>query len=148
MRKCYILLYVIYVIYFAGEECKALEGFFYRNSEKAYQGTQETLEERYGSSFIVQRAFREKFTKWPIVAANDPRVLREFADFLQGSVEAISHVQGLAILNDCEENHKLLKKLPEWSVHRWSRTVVEDQFQDYPTFSHFAEFVQKEARIA
>ncbi|CAH2307035.1 Hypothetical predicted protein [Pelobates cultripes] len=67
-----------------------------------------------------------------------------------GCVEAIPHVKGLAILNDCEENHKLLKKLPEWIVRRWSRIVVDelDKSQEYPTFAHFTEFLQKDAKIA
>ncbi len=64
--------------------------------------------------------------KWPNIAANYPIALREFADFLQGCVEAIPHVKGLGILNDCEENYKLLKKLPEWMMRRWSRIVVEE----------------------
>lgn len=76
--------------------------------------------------------------------------LREFADFLQGCVEAIPHVKGLAILNDCEQNHKLLKKLPDWIMRRWSRIVVGelDESGDYPSFACFTEFMQKEARIA
>ncbi|KAG1968718.1 nek6 [Pimephales promelas] len=136
--------------YLAGEARKAVEGFFYRNSEKAYQGAWAVLQDRYGSPFIVQRAFRDKLMKWPKIAANDPIALREFADFLQGCVEAIPHVKGLGILNDCEENHKLLKKLPEWMVRRWSRIVVEelDRSGDYPSFVHFTEFMQTEARIA
>ncbi|XP_067276268.1 uncharacterized protein [Pseudorasbora parva] len=136
--------------YLAGEARKAVEGFFYRNSENAYQGAWAVLEDRYGSPFIVQSAFREKLMKWPKIPVNDPIALREFADFLQGCVEAIPHVKGLSILNDCEENHKLLKKLPEWMVRRWSRIVVEelDRSGDYPSFMHFTEFVQTEARIA
>lgn len=65
-------------------------------------------------------------------------------------MEAIPHVKGLAILNDCEENHKLLKKLPEWSVRRWSGIVVDelDKSQEYPSFDRFTEFLQKEAKIA
>lgn len=72
--------------------------------------------------------------KWPKIAANDPKAVREFADFLQSCLEAIPHVKGLSILNDCEENQKLLKKLPEWMVRRWSRIVVEelDRSGDYP----------------
>nr|XP_043906906.1 uncharacterized protein LOC122785246 [Solea senegalensis] len=136
--------------YLAGEARKAVEGFFYRNSEDAYQGAWAVLQDRYGSPFVVQRAFRDKLIKWPRLAANDPIALREFADFLQGCVEAIPHVKGLAILNDCEENHKLLKKLPEWMVRRWGRIVVEelDKSGDYPSFKQFTEFMQKEARIA
>ena len=82
--------------------------------------------------------------------SNDPAALGEFADFLQSCAEATPHVKGLAILNDCEENHKLLKKLPESMAHRWSRIVVNelDKSQEYPTFARFTEFMQKEARIA
>lgn len=134
----------------AGEARKAVEGFFYRNSEDAYQGCWRVLEQRYGNSCIVQRAFREKFMRWPKVGANDPLSLREFTDFLQGCVEAIPHVKGLAILNDCEENYKLLKKLPEWIVRKWNKIVVEelDMTGDYPSFKRFAEFLQKESKIA
>nr|XP_033951031.1 uncharacterized protein LOC117455577 [Pseudochaenichthys georgianus]XP_033951039.1 uncharacterized protein LOC117455577 [Pseudochaenichthys georgianus] len=136
--------------YLAGEARKAVEGFFYRNSEDAYHSAWAVLQDRYGNPFIVQKAFRDKLMKWPKIDLNDPIALREFADFLQGCVEAIPHVKGLSILNDCEENHKLLQKLPEWMVHRWSRILVEelDKFGDYPSFARFTEFTQKEARIA
>lgn len=136
--------------YLAGEAGKAIECFFFRNAEDAYQGAWAVLQDRYGSPFIVQRSFRERLAKWPKIAANDPIALREFADFLQGCVEAIPHIKGLAILNDCEENHKLLKKLPDWIVRRWSRIVVGelDESGDYPSFACFTEFMQREARIA
>ncbi|XP_040191273.1 uncharacterized protein LOC120924392 [Rana temporaria] len=136
--------------YLGGEARKAVEGFFYRNSEDAYLGAWGILQDRYGGPFIVQRAFRERLAKWPKISANDPVALREFADFLQGCVEAIPHVKGLAILNDCEENHKLLKKLPEWIVRRWGRIAVDelDKSQEYPTFARFTEFLQREAKIA
>ncbi|XP_073718035.1 uncharacterized protein [Misgurnus anguillicaudatus] len=136
--------------YLAGEARKAVEGFFFHNSEQAYKGAWAVLQDRYGSPFIVQRAFRDKLTKWPKIAANDPIALREFADFLQGCVEAIPHVKGLSILNDCEENHKLLKKLPEWMIRRWSRIVVEelDRSGEFPSFAHFTGFMQEEARVA
>lgn len=104
--------------YLSGEARKAVEGFFYLNSENAYQGAWAVFHDRYGSPFIVQRAFRDRLMKWPKIAANDPIALREFADFLQGCVEATPHVKGLDILNYCEENHKLLKKLPEWMMRR------------------------------
>ncbi len=125
--------------YLAGDARKAVDGFFYCNSEDAYRGAWAVLDDRYGDPFIVQRAFRERLMKWPKITANDPRSLREFADFLQGCAEAMHHVKGLSILNDCEENHKLLKKLPEWMVRRWSRIVVEelDQYGNYPSLLQF-----------
>ncbi|KAL0961640.1 hypothetical protein UPYG_G00353580 [Umbra pygmaea] len=88
--------------------------------------------------------------KWPKVGTSDPTALREFADFLQGCVEAMPHVKVLAILDDCEENHKLLKKLPDWFTRRWSRVITKrlDESGNYPSFSCFTSFIQKEARIA
>lgn len=55
------------------------------------------------------------------------------------------HVKGLSILNDSEENRKLLKKLPDWIVRKWSRIVVNELYAsgEYPTFGHFTEFLQK-----
>ncbi len=136
--------------YLAGEARKAVEGFFYRDSESAYNGAWKVLQDRYGNPFIIQKAFRDKLMRWPKINTNDPLALQEFADFLQGCTEAIPHVKGLAILNDCEENHKLLKKLPEWIVRKWSRIVVEelDTSGSYPDLACFTKFLSKEARIA
>lgn len=136
--------------YLAGEARKAVEGFFYRDTEDAYNGAWNVLQDRYGNPFIVQKAFRDKLIKWPKIPTNDPRALQEFSDFLQSCTEAIPHVSGLAILNDCEENQKLLKKLPEWIVRKWSRIVVDelDTSGNYPNFACFAEFLKREARIA
>ncbi|XP_065108476.1 uncharacterized protein [Paramisgurnus dabryanus] len=136
--------------YLAGEARKAVEGFFYRDSESAYNGAWKVLQDRYGDPFIIQKAFRDKLTRWPRINTNDPLALQEFADFLQGCTEAIPYVKGLAILNDCEENHKLLKKLPEWIVRKWSRIIVEelDTSGSYPDLACFTRFLSKEARIA
>ncbi len=49
-----------------------MEGFFYHNSDDAYQGAWAVLQDRYGSPFVVQRAFRDKLMKWPKISANDP----------------------------------------------------------------------------
>ncbi|XP_039463550.1 uncharacterized protein LOC120436748 isoform X2 [Oreochromis aureus] len=135
--------------YLTGEARKAV-GFFYQDSENAYKGAWKVLEDRYGNPFIIQKAFRDKLMRWPKISANDPLALREFADFLKGCSEAIPHVKGLAILNDCEENHKLLKKLPEWIVRKWSRTVVDelDESGTYPNLACFTDFLSREARIA
>ncbi|XP_051281790.1 uncharacterized protein LOC127377717 [Dicentrarchus labrax] len=136
--------------YLAGEARKAVEGFFYRDSENAYNGAWEVLQYRYGNPFIIQKAFQDKLLRWPKINTNDPLALQEFTDFLQGCTEAIPHVKGLAILNDCEENHKLFKKLPEWIVRKWSRIVVEelDTSGSYPDLACFTKFLSKEARIA
>ena len=134
--------------YLAGEARKAVEGFFYRSSEDAYRGAWSVLKDRYGSPFVVQKPFRDKLMKWPKIGQSDSFALRDFSDLLKSC--AMPHVKGLAILNDSEENHKLLKKLPDWIVRKWSRVVVGelDKSGEYPSFDHFTEFVQKEARVA
>ncbi|XP_057678097.1 uncharacterized protein LOC130907254 [Corythoichthys intestinalis] len=60
------------------------------------------------------------------------------------------HVQGLKVLDDCEENQKILLKLPDWATTRWNRYVTKrlDEKKEYPSFVEFAEFVAEEARIA
>lgn len=135
--------------YLSGDALKAVEGFFYSTSEDAYKGAWKVLQERYGNPFIVQNAFRDKLAKWPKISSTDPRALRDFADFLQGCAEAIPHVKGLSILDDCEENRKLLKKLPDWIVRKWSRIVVDelDKSESYPNLTCFTEFLNKEVRI-
>ncbi len=110
------MLYVKH--YLVDEARKFVEGFFYRKSEEAYCSSSTLLEERYGNPCIVQKAFRDKLLKWPNISGSDPYALKEFADLLKGCVEATPHIKGLAILNDGNENHKLLMKLPDWIVQQ------------------------------
>ncbi|KAK0132883.1 hypothetical protein N1851_032005 [Merluccius polli] len=136
--------------YIAGEAKSFLEGSFYRKDEEAYQQAWDRLNARYGNSFVVQRAFREKLNTWPRIGGKEFLKLREFSDFLQTCSSAMSHIKGLQVLNDCEENQKMLAKLPEWVTSRWNRYVTEqlDRGQEYPSFHEFASYIAKEARIA
>ncbi|KAK7882990.1 hypothetical protein WMY93_029164 [Mugilogobius chulae] len=136
--------------YIAGEAKSTLEGSFYRKDKEAYQQAWDRLNARYGHPFVVQRAFREKLNKWPKIGGKEYVKLREFSDFLQTCSHAMPHIQGLQVLNDCEENQKLLTKLPDWITSRWNRYVTEqlDKGKDYPSFYEFASFISKEARIA
>ncbi|KAK0147385.1 hypothetical protein N1851_013148 [Merluccius polli] len=60
------------------------------------------------------------------------------------------HVQGLKVLDDCEENQRLLQKLPDWATTRWNCYVTKelDAGNPYPGFKKFSDFVAEEARIA
>lgn len=88
---------------------RSTQGFFSRNLENAYVRAWKILQERFGNPFILQKAFRDRLTKWPKISPTNPIALHEFADFLHGCAETIPHVKALAILNDYEENHKMLK---------------------------------------
>lgn len=59
-------------------------------------------------------------------------------------------VQGLKVLDDCEENQKLLQKLPYWVTTHWNQYVTKalDEGEPYPNFEEFSDFVAEETRIA
>ena len=99
---------------------------------------------------MIQRAFREKLNSWPRIEPKESFKLRDFSDFLVTCSSTMPHVPGLQVLNDCEENLKLLKKLPIWATKSWNRYVTWDldKGMPYPTFNEFTEFVVEEARIA
>ncbi len=99
---------------------------------------------------MVQRAFREKLNRWSKIGGLEYIKLREFSDFLQSCSDAMSHIKGLQVLNDCEENQRILVKLPNWVTSRWNHYVTErlHQDKDYPSFSEFASFISREVPIA
>ncbi|XP_058481739.1 uncharacterized protein LOC131457006 [Solea solea] len=136
--------------YVGGPARKTLDGIFYRSDDNAYKDAWNRLNGRYGQPFIIQRAFREKLAKWPRIQPKDAEGLRTFADFLHSCQEAIPHVKGLDILNDCEENQKLIQKLPDWAASQWNRKVTQSlkDRQEFPNFQDFVGFMLMEAEIA
>ena len=127
-----------------------LDGTFFRNDDEAYQDAWNKLTRRFGQPFAIQRAFREKLTNWPRIQPKDAEGLRNVYDFLNACQDAMPHVKGLDILNDCEENQKLVYKLPDWAASRWNRQATRslNDRQEFPSFKDFAIFVSTEAEIA
>ncbi|XP_038165126.1 uncharacterized protein LOC119799356 [Cyprinodon tularosa] len=136
--------------YVGGPARRTLEGTFYRNDDEAYKDAWNKLDDRYGQAFIIQRAFRDKLTNWPKLQPRDAEALRDFADFLNACQDAMTHVKSLEILNDCEENKKLVHKLPEWLASRWNRKTTEalKEKKEFPSFKDFATFMAMEAEVA
>lgn len=136
--------------YVSGPARKCLEGTFFRNDEEAYKDAWEKLNQRYGQTFVIQRAFRDKLANWPRIQSKDAEGLRNFADFINSCMLAIPHVKGLEILNDCKENQKLIQKLPDWAAARWNRHVTKTLMdgKEFPSFSDFAAFLSLEAEVA
>nr|XP_055062625.1 uncharacterized protein LOC129445442 [Misgurnus anguillicaudatus] len=128
--------------YVTGPARKCLEGTFFRNDEEAYKDAWDKLNQRYGQPFVIQKAFRERLANWPKVQPRDADGLRAFEDFI--------NVKGLQILNDSEENQKLLHKLPDWINARWNRQVTKTLLEggEFPSFSAFASFLSLEAEVA
>ncbi|XP_037113011.1 uncharacterized protein LOC119126082 isoform X2 [Syngnathus acus] len=136
--------------YVGGPARKAIEGYFLLGTDAAYQTALDVLEKRYGSSFMVAKAFRDKLASWPNIGPKESIQLREFSDFLQGCQAAMSQIKSLEVLNDCGENQRMLSKLPDWLTARWNRRVtrMEKENETFPSFDQFVEFVTEEADIA
>lgn len=76
------------------------------------------LKDRCGNPFVVQKAFWDELVKWPEMGPYDCFAQGDFSSFLKGCAEDMPYVKGRAILNDSEENYKLLKMLPQWIVRK------------------------------
>ncbi|CAC5383611.1 unnamed protein product [Mytilus coruscus] len=129
---------------------EVIENFLVLSTEDAYDDAKELLEKRYGDPFIIRNAFRDRLDNWPKVQSRDNIALRKFSDFLKQCLSAMKTMGTLNALNDDRENRKLLSKLPDWVVTRWSRIVAKhkEDKREFPSFQTFVDFVEKEAIIA
>ncbi|KAJ8351224.1 hypothetical protein SKAU_G00227000 [Synaphobranchus kaupii] len=136
--------------YVNGEALKAIDGYFLLGTDSAYVAAWELLEERYGNPFTIAQSYRDKLHAWPKMGPKDSHELRRFSDFLRSCEAAMNHIKALEILNDCNENRKILSKLPDWLTVSWNRkaTEVEEQSNQFPSFSQFVAFLTREAKIA
>ena len=152
--------------YTTGEPKEAISGLLLLETSDAYKQAKKILSDRYGNPFLVAEAYRKKINEWPKIPPNDGTSLRKFSDFLIHCQTAKNTVRYLKVLNDPDENQRMVRKLPRYLIDRWSREVDrwlnkdEDQYQSkeksdatngeagYPPFSVFCHFLQRESRIA
>ncbi|KAK0147231.1 hypothetical protein N1851_013346 [Merluccius polli] len=85
-----------------------------------------------------RQGFREKLDAWPKISSKGSMELQELADFLRCCEAAMSQIRGLEILNDCNENQKILSKLQTG----WNRKVIEAE-EDTHMFPSFSQFVNE-----
>ena len=131
--------------YLDGDAKVLVNTLFDLNDAFAYDKAIDLLAQRYGSTFLITEAYRDKLESWPKILAKDGKGLRKYGDFLQQCLIAMETVKGLSILNDCRENRKMLTKIPEHMLHRWSRQI--SGLTDYPKFDAYVKFITKEAEI-
>ena len=74
---------------------------------------------------MVADAFYKKIDNWPRILSNDGQGLRRFSDFLEHCNTAMNSICYPSVLNDPDENQKILRKLPNHLTVRWSRIVNE-----------------------
>ncbi len=138
--------------YVGGEAKEAIEGYMLltSTSPNAYHEAMKILKERYGDPFMIANAFRQRIDSWPKIPSRDPAALRKYGDFLRQCEAAMNANRCLRVLDDAQENRRMVAKLPDWLVNRWRRVVVryKEEKQDFPPFRHFAHFIQEEAMVA
>ncbi|KAG7518954.1 hypothetical protein JOB18_048112 [Solea senegalensis] len=124
--------------YVDGDAKKVIDGYFLLGIASAYASAWELLNERYGNPFTIAQSYRDKLHAWPKMGPKDSLELRSFTDFLH-SEAAMTHITTLEILNYCNENRKILSKLPDWLMARQNQKSVEIEEQNghFPTFSQF-----------
>ena len=84
---------------------------------------------------------------WPKIKTSS--VLLLLSDYLKQLQSAMKTNMYLSGLNDCKENQRILRKLPDWVVTRWSRIVQQDRCSNaYPEFAVFSDFMAQEAKSA
>ena len=136
--------------YVSGEAKEVVNGFMLLDGEDAYQKAKEMLAKRFGDPFTIATAFRRKLDEWKQIVPNDAIGLRKYTDFLVQCATAMKKVSGLNVLNDIQENHKMVAKLPKWLSTRWARVVykTKEEKKGFPIFSEFVEFLVTESNIA
>ncbi|KAK3754647.1 hypothetical protein QZH41_001706 [Actinostola sp. cb2023] len=136
--------------YVAGEAKETIDGLMLLDAEDAYVKAKEMLSKRFGDSFVIASAYRKKLQSWPKITSGDAKGLRKYADFLVHCEKAMEKISSLHVLNDDQENQKMVTKIPKWLINRWSREVYhyKQDHKLYPPFSVFVQFLVKESDIA
>ncbi|XP_030849893.1 uncharacterized protein LOC115927770 [Strongylocentrotus purpuratus] len=136
--------------YLRGPPLELVQGFSLIHNDMAYNRATSELEQRYGDPFIISNAFRDRLDNWPKIPTKDSRGLRRFSDYLRQCQTAIEKIGNLRQLDDERENRKLLSKLPDWLVTKWSRRVYEHRRSHgtFPSFGTFSSFIEEESNIA
>lgn len=136
--------------YVCGPARQGLQNTFYRSDNEIYQDVWKQCNCCFGQPIAIQKAFRERLSNWQRIQPKEAEGLRNFSDFLNACQDAMPHVKGLDILNDCEENQKLVHKLPDRLTSRWNSLVTRslNEKQEFPSFKEFASLLSTEAKIA
>ena len=109
--------------YTTGEPKEAISGLLLLETEDAYKQARKILSDRFGNPFLVADAYRKKINEWPKIPPNDGTNLRKFSDFLIHCQTAANTMKYLKVLDDPDENQRMVRKLPRYLIDRWSREV-------------------------
>ena len=128
-----------------GEPHKIVVGMSYLGVT-AYDSAWRELKTRYGDPDIVVDAFIKKALRWPIIRANDPKALDEFALFLIECHNAVKCMEAEKVLEYSENMRQLVAKLPFHLHDKWRNIVWSTRDRgEHVSFRQLVDFVRKEA---
>ncbi|XP_067945413.1 uncharacterized protein [Watersipora subatra] len=136
--------------FISGDACRCVEGFLLDDSLNSYTEARKLLQEQFGKKVNIARHLKKKLKDWPKIGNRDGQALQQFADFLSHLLSAKQTVSQLNSFDESESNEEMLEKLPDWLKIKWKYQIrkYEKDHDDYPPFSVFKEFINKEASTA
>lgn len=60
-----------------------VESYALAGDQAAYVAAIQTLDERYGNTFVISNALRDRLDNWPKIASRDSAGLQRLSDFLR-----------------------------------------------------------------
>ena len=100
-----------YLRWYTSGEPKEASGLLLLDAAEAYKQGKKILADRFSNPFIVADAYRKKINEWPKIPPNDGASLRKFSDFLIHCQTAASTIKYLNVLDDPDENQRMVRKL-------------------------------------
>ena len=137
----------------SGEAKSLVRGLLSTQTRQAYEAERVRLKDRYGNPSVLNQAFLDKITEWPLIKSNQPKELQRFSDFLTQILEIRkASPESLKILDFPSENMKILSKLPTHFEIDWRDIVYSHRENNgtcsYPPFDRFVAFVERKSKKA
>ena len=124
-----------------------ISGLLGLQGSDAYGRARKILDDRFGNSFKIYEAYKEKLKAWPI--CNTSSDLQEFSDFLVMTQETMKTVRYLREFDSFSTIRELAARRPNYYTNKWRENAkrVQAQKGDF-NFDDFVEFVQDAASDA
>ena len=136
--------------FLSGEALDSIKGLNTLNTTDAYSEARRILDERFGDSYDIADAYRERLEFWPKISADDRRGLQKYSDFLRQCIIAMNSISELSKLSDPRIMKCFPNALPEAIMEKWCRIAGTHKFENkqHLPFEDYVEFVKKEAFLA
>ena len=107
------------------------------------------LQDRFGQPFKIVRACVDTLVKGPVIAPQDKRGLRRYADSAQVMYDTLEAMSCLGEMNT-DNLEKMILRLPKWAQAKFREHLkkLEHQGQIMPSFKDVVDFLNDRADVA